>query len=115
MTNPKKGSLEVLPIIVSSIGRTVSCSSPGTAVDPDERVDPKRGMVALVKAIGVAAAAGVVGVPAPVDPDARVGPKRDMVALGHLIEGAVVVTVAAVAARVVGMAATAGVRMEDND
>jgi hypothetical protein len=51
--------------LLSSIGRMVYCSSPGTAVDPDKRVDPKRDMVVLglVEALSTAAAAGVVGVP----------------------------------------------------
>jgi hypothetical protein len=103
--------------LFSSIGRTVSCSSTGTAVDPDERVDPKRGMVVLglVEAVGAAAAAGVVGVPAPVDPDARVGSKRDIVVLGRLIEGVVAVAGAAITAGVVGVAAAGGMRIEGDD
>ena len=48
------------------IGRELSCSSPSAAVDPDERVAPKRDMVALgLDELAAAAAGGVVGIPAP--------------------------------------------------
>jgi len=85
------------------IGRELSCSSPSAAVDPDERVAPKRDMVALglYELASASAAAGVVGVP-----DDCVAPKRDMVALG-LDELA-----AAAAGGVVGIPAPAGVRID---
>ena len=88
------------------IGRELSCSSPSAAVDPDERVAPKRDMVALglYELASAAAATGVVGVP-----DERVAPKRDMVALG-LDELA-----AAAAGGVVGIPAPAGVRIDVED
>jgi len=48
------------------IGRELSCSSPSAAVDPDERVAPKRDMVVLgLDELAAAAAGGVVGIPAP--------------------------------------------------